>query len=42
MRVILGDSLPAGEYRLTARLNSNHWAAGEIESGTIELRVPPT
>ena len=36
VRVVLGDSLPAARYRLTAQLH------GEWEAGTVELRAPPT
>ncbi|HEX6049451.1 MAG TPA: hypothetical protein VFZ21_09280 [Gemmatimonadaceae bacterium] len=42
LRVMLGDSLPAGRYRVTARLNSSGGRAGEIEGGAVEFRVPPT
>ncbi len=41
MRVILGDSLRAGRYRLTAQLTSTGGAAGELEAGTLALAVPP-
>jgi len=36
VRALLGDSLPAARYRLTAQFH------GELEAGTIELRAPPT
>ena len=36
VRAVLGDSLPAARYRLTAQFH------GELEAGTVELRAPPT
>jgi hypothetical protein len=29
LRAVLGDSLPASRYRLTARLNGSGWASGK-------------
>lgn len=41
VRAVLGDSLPAGRYRLTARGAGNVWEAGELRAGEVELRVQP-
>ena len=37
---ILGDSLPNGEYRITAYLRPNQEQTVELEAGRVELAVP--
>ena len=41
VRRILGDSLPPGRYRATARVGTNGRSSGDIDGGEIELRPPP-
>ena len=42
VRVILGDSLPPGRYRVTARVGANGRSSGDVAGGEVELRAPPT
>jgi hypothetical protein len=42
IRLILGDSLPPGRYRVTARVGANGRSSGDLEAGEFELRSPPT
>lgn len=42
LRAVLGDSLPAGRYQMTARLTGSGWQAGEVDAGGVELHAPPT
>jgi len=37
VRDILGDSLPAGRYRIEALVNGSAWKAGRIPAGAVEL-----
>ena len=41
VRAVLGDSLPAGRYRVTAAVGVSGHSSGEIPAGTIDLRPPP-
>lgn len=41
IRAILGDSLPPGRYRVTARVTANGRSSGELVSGEVELRLSP-
>ena len=40
VRAILGDSLPPGRYRITARVTANGRSSGHLDVGEIELRPP--
>lgn len=40
IRDILGDSLPAGRYRVTTRVAANGWFSGNLVGGEVELRAP--
>jgi hypothetical protein len=40
IRAILGDSLPAGRYRITARVTANGRPSGHLVVGEVELRPP--
>lgn len=40
IRAILGDSLPPGRYRITARVQANGRSSDHIEVGEIELGSP--
>lgn len=42
IRAILGDSLPPGRYRITARVNANGRSSEHIEVGEFELGSPGT
>jgi hypothetical protein len=42
VRDILGDSLPSGRYKITARLRAYDQSTDDLHAGEIELRVPPT
>ena len=37
IRAILGDSLPPGRYRITARVTANGRPSGNLESGVVEI-----
>jgi hypothetical protein len=40
VRAILGDSLPPGRYRITARVTANGRHSGHLVVGEVELRPP--
>ena len=40
IHAILGDSLPPGRYRITARVTANGRPSDNLESGEVELRQP--
>ena len=41
IRAILGDSLPSGRYRVTARVFANGRSSAELQSGEVELQLTP-
>jgi hypothetical protein len=41
IRAILGDSLPPGRYRVTARVTANGRPSLQLESGDVELGLSP-
>jgi hypothetical protein len=41
VRDVLGDSLPSGRYKITARLRAYDQSTDDLHAGEIELRVPP-
>jgi hypothetical protein len=42
VRDMLGDSLPPGRYKITARLHAYDQSTDDLHAGEIELRLPPT
>jgi hypothetical protein len=42
VKEILGDSLPAGGYRISARIAINGRETKNLPAGELELRAPPT
>jgi hypothetical protein len=41
VRAVLGDSLSAGRYRVTARVRINGEVVRDLDAGDVELRPPP-